>query len=83
MAAADSSSTTGNEKRSEQIYTKLLPPHVTTAAEAYDEWLQYAWIGGADLPMAKPPIIVERGVSLRTGSESQGRGGGGSVCFVW
>lgn len=59
MAAAPSSA--GNEKRVERTYTKLLPPHVTSAAEAYDAWLQYAWIEGADLPLAKAPIILERG----------------------
>ena len=66
MAAAQSSSS-GNEKRVERTYTKLLPPHVTTAAEAYDAWLQYAWIGGADLPLAKAPVILERG-DLQSGN---------------
>lgn len=67
MAAVPSSSVSGNEKRIERTYTKLLPPHVTSAAEAYDAWLQYAWIAGADLPLAKAPIIVERG-DLQSGS---------------
>lgn len=56
-----------NEKRVERTYTKLLPPHVTSASQAYDAWLQYAWIGGADLPLAKAPIIVERG-DLQSGN---------------
>jgi hypothetical protein len=59
MASTSSSSST--EKRLERTYVKLLPAHVTTATEAYDAWLQYAWIGGADLPLAKAPIILERG----------------------
>jgi len=70
MAAAPSSSST-TQKRLDRTYTKLLPPHVTSAAEAYDEWLQYAWIGGAGLPLAKPPIILERGACRGVRDESK------------
>lgn len=56
--------TSSDEKRVERTFTRLLPPHVTSAAEAYDEWLQYAWIGGADLPLAGKPIILERGTCV-------------------
>lgn len=63
MATSSSSSST-NEKRVERTFNRLLPPHVTSAAEAYQEWLNYAWIGGADLPLAGKPIILERGAFL-------------------